>query len=265
MTESRTIHFPTPHKVGIIVNRPNRFILEVEVEGKLEKCHCPTTGKIAGGMALAGLPCLVSGPYDLTKRTTAYTVEAISPLHLGEVGQQWVGINQTAINRQVGEALEKGWLAPMVPEALPGSIKREQRLGSSRIDFLIGDSTWLEVKMPITYIDSPGAPAALTSKKTPKPMGVSRMEKQMGDLTAALLEGKRAIILATYGYTMPHGLAPQATRGSNFKPLPALARALEAGLERWQLNWSYHPDRMEMVDLFRPDSRTPKDEEQING
>ncbi|MEI6850117.1 MAG: DNA/RNA nuclease SfsA, partial [archaeon] len=38
--------FKEPLKEGVIKSRPNRFIMLVLIDGKLEKCHCPSTGRI---------------------------------------------------------------------------------------------------------------------------------------------------------------------------------------------------------------------------
>jgi sugar fermentation stimulation protein A len=61
---------------GIIRKRPNRFIMEVEIAGKIELAHCPVTGKI-GSFDFKNTPCLLSKSNN-PKRKTKFTVEAIS-------------------------------------------------------------------------------------------------------------------------------------------------------------------------------------------
>lgn len=40
--------FQNPLRYGIIRARPNRFIMNVEVDGNVVEAHCPATGRIGG-------------------------------------------------------------------------------------------------------------------------------------------------------------------------------------------------------------------------
>lgn len=51
--------FETALIESLIRRRRNRFIMEVEVDGILCDCHCPTTGSI-GNLVLRDIPCLLS-------------------------------------------------------------------------------------------------------------------------------------------------------------------------------------------------------------
>lgn len=69
--------FTSPLIQARILRRPNRFLMDVELEdGSTAVAHCPSTGSI-GGISLDGLPCLLSGPHDLAHRRTEYTVDAL--------------------------------------------------------------------------------------------------------------------------------------------------------------------------------------------
>lgn len=85
--------FKNPLIEGIIKKRPNRFIMLVEVDNDLYKCHCPCTGQI-GDLVFDTIPCLLSKA-DNPKRSIAYAVEAISV----DYGISYIGINQNAANR----------------------------------------------------------------------------------------------------------------------------------------------------------------------
>jgi len=61
---------------GIIVDRPNRFIMEIMIDGKRQKAHCPSTGRI-GNFDFKNTPCLVSESDNKTRKTK-FTVEAVS-------------------------------------------------------------------------------------------------------------------------------------------------------------------------------------------
>jgi sugar fermentation stimulation protein A len=65
-----------PLREGLIHRRRNRFILDVEVNGIMCDCHCPTTGRI-GNIVLRDIPCLISKSNDIARKTL-YTVEVIS-------------------------------------------------------------------------------------------------------------------------------------------------------------------------------------------
>jgi sugar fermentation stimulation protein A len=121
----------------------------VKAEGRTIRCHCPTTGRL-GDLQLKGLPCLYSTS-DNPKRKTAHTVEAISTLGTGDA---WVGINQNAANRYFEFFLRKGALSNLAN----GDVKREVKLGKSRIDFQVRDA-YVEVKTPLIVL-----PAAAMSK-----------------------------------------------------------------------------------------------------
>ena len=74
--KNNAVIFETALLEGLIRRRRNRFIMEVEVDGILCDCHCPTTGSI-GNLILRDIPCLLSRSNDITRKTR-YTVEAIS-------------------------------------------------------------------------------------------------------------------------------------------------------------------------------------------
>ena len=72
----KTFMFPEPLKEGVIVSRPNRFIMMVQSDSNTIRCHCPTTGRL-GDVSLSGLHYLFSDAHS-KGRKTAHTVEAIS-------------------------------------------------------------------------------------------------------------------------------------------------------------------------------------------
>jgi len=146
---SKTIHmmaYQFKHELieGIIISRKNRFIIQANINGKEELCHCPSTGRI-GGLVLNGMPCLLSESEN-PERKTKYTVEAISCPHGNGIMTEWIGINQNQVNRYVEFFLRSGQL-PEITQPF-SEIKREVKFGKSRIDFKIGND-YLELKMPL--------------------------------------------------------------------------------------------------------------------
>jgi|GEM_PF-3522916 len=62
--------------------------MEVEVDGTVLDCHCPTTGRI-GDIVFRDIPCLLSRSKDTTRKTL-YTVEAISLDLPSENHKSWI-------------------------------------------------------------------------------------------------------------------------------------------------------------------------------
>mmetsp|Transcript_8717 Transcript_8717/g.9953 ORF Transcript_8717/g.9953 Transcript_8717/m.9953 type:complete len:380 (+) Transcript_8717:141-1280(+) len=209
--------FDKPLKKGLILSRPNRFVMQVLVDGKVERCHCPVTGSIANinfkkinGITSDGevastenaIPCLLSKNSSKSAKT-AYTVEAIS-LQLSstcaypstnqkEKEIPWIGINQVRANRFIEHFLRAGAFSELLQhESLKPLIEREKTLfGSSRIDFCVDQSHYIEVKCPVNWMSpEPGHPLHEPSKKISTLS--DRLIKHHEDLRDFLL-GKRKL------------------------------------------------------------------------
>ena len=229
--------FPEPLEEGVILSRPNRFIMIVRAGSKTLRCHCPTTGRL-GDLRLSGLPCLYSTAKSKTRKT-GYTVEAIST---SPGRRSWVGINQTAANRYFEFFLRGGHLQRLAK----GEVQREVRLGQSRIDFLVGN-TYVEVKTPlITLPAGRGAPRVRRSKFD----SFDRLIRHMEELRGSLSQGKKAKIVLCYLYDAKP-FRPPPPDGSNSKILQAAREAEEAGVERWQVNLRVTKEGVSLVRYFR--------------
>ena len=101
-------------KEAAIIKRNSQFTMNVLIDGREEKCHCPATTRI-GDVDVAGLHCLVSGSSD-PKRKLKYTVEAISMDDPDEADKNWVGINLILSNRIVEFLLNTHQLDSMVSD-----------------------------------------------------------------------------------------------------------------------------------------------------
>ncbi len=139
-----TMYFPEPLTQAAIVRRRNWFVIDVDLDGAAVGCHCPATGRI-GTLVLDGLRCLLSASHN-TARAPPCTVEAISVDPPGTRTPAWIGINQNAANRFVEKALTHQMLPAMVTA---GTLRREQVLGGSRLDFLVNGHIYIEVKTPL--------------------------------------------------------------------------------------------------------------------
>ena len=128
---------------GIFVDRPNRFIAHVEVNGAVETVHVKNTGR-CGELLLPGTAVRLEVS-DNPKRKTKYDLVAVHKQGLG-----WINMDSQAPNKVVGE-----WLAKQGYDY----IKPEFTYGKSRIDFYMekGEQKYLmEVKGCTLEVDGIG-------------------------------------------------------------------------------------------------------------
>lgn len=123
---------------GIFLERPNRYLAHVEIDGKQVSAHVPDPGRLPGLMIPQRRVRLIHNPG--AKRKTDYT------LALVKHGRIWVSVYPVFANRLVGDALAQGTLT-----GLSGynSYSSEVKVGHSRFDFQLSFSEgpmWLEVK-----------------------------------------------------------------------------------------------------------------------
>lgn len=229
--------FSDPLQEGRIVSRPNRFVMMVRAGGKTMRCHCPTTGRI-GDLKLEGLPCLYSTSEN-PQRKTAHTVEAVST---SPSVRRWVGINQTAANRYFEFFLKSGSL----PKLASGEVRREVKLGKSRIDFLVGNS-YVEVKTPLIML--PAGPGAATVRRS-RFDSFDRLIKHMGELKGSLADGRRAKLVLCFLYDAKP-FKPPPPDGTNSRILAAAKSAEEAGVERWQVNMRVTASGVTLIRYFK--------------
>jgi sugar fermentation stimulation protein A len=243
MTDER-YRFPSKLIEGLILSRPNRFIMQVRIGKQIYRCHCPVTGRISH-LKFVNIPCLLSRATN-PERSTPYTVEAYSLDPIGRKNKRWIGINQNKANDYVAYFLEKGKLGKMLGPVT--SLEREVQLGHSRIDFLVNDRIYLEVKTPVNVIPCDGhaqcvvKPAPLTS--------FDRMIRHFGDISKSIAKGKRAIILLCNIYPAKPFVVPKTT-GREVLIKKAARKARDRGMENWQINLQLTPDGVTFLDCFQ--------------
>ena len=128
---------------GIFVDRPNRFIAHVEVNGAVETVHVKNTGRCRE-LLLPGTAVRLEVS-DNPKRKTKYDLVAVHKQGLG-----WVNMDSQAPNKVVGE-----WLSKQEFDL----VRPEFAYGKSRIDFYMekGEQKYLlEVKGCTLEVDGIG-------------------------------------------------------------------------------------------------------------
>lgn len=128
---------------GKFIERPNRFIAMVDVNGCMEKAHVKNTGRCRELLVPGAQIYLEDFKGRMGKRKLRYSLIGVKK------GDIPVNMDSQAPNQVVKEALLRGTLD------LPGMeritvVKGEQRYGNSRLDFYVEDESgrkgFIEVK-----------------------------------------------------------------------------------------------------------------------
>jgi len=235
--------FEKPLIKAKIKARVNRFIFIVELNGQEVEAHCPSGGTIAGisRKDFKDIECLMSDHGDDTGRRTRYTVEAISL----DDGTTYAGINQTKSNRYVEYFLQDDAVKNILQ--IKEEVKREKKLGNSRIDFKAGDY-YIEVKTMVADYYCKASPrlAALMRGQHPS---IERMQKHVRTLTNEIKSNNsRAAIITVFQYNAPTFNPPiEDPVYAEFVEDLKLAKA--AGLRQYQMNIRITETYAELISL----------------
>ena len=193
---------------GTFLERPNRFIAYVEIDGRKETVHVKNTGRCRE-LFYPGARVYVQEAEN-PERKTRWDLIAV------EKGDQIVNVDSQIPNHVVKEWIEKGKLFSNVK-----LIRPETTYGSSRFDLYVetreGRRIFLEVKGVTLEEDGvarfPDAPS-------------ERAVKHVKELTAAVAEGYEAYVFFVIQMKQVRFLTP------NEKTHPAFAQALKEAREK---------------------------------
>lgn len=192
---------------GRFIDRPNRFIAHVEVNGQVETVHVKNTGRLKE-LLLPGA-CVVLEVSDNPKRKTAFDLVSVKKEPLG-----WVNIDSQAANKIAREWLDRQGF---------DLIRPEYRYGDSRVDFYMerdGERYLMEVKGCTLEIDGIGYfPDAPTER------GI----KHLNELARAASEGYHAAIAFVIQMNGIKKVLPNMTTHPAFGE--ALAKAVACGVK----------------------------------
>jgi len=125
---------------GRFVKRPNRFVAQVELDGREETVHVKNTGRCKE-LFLPGVPVILAGS-DNPARKTRYDLVTVYKASIG-----WINIDSQAPNKVFGEWLRSGACGDFFPDIT--YIKPEYTFGRSRLDYYIeyaGKKALVEIK-----------------------------------------------------------------------------------------------------------------------
>ena len=201
--------------------RPNRFIAEVELEGRRETVHVKNTGRCRE-LLVPGTRCYLSDAGH-PARKTRYDLIAV------EKGKLLINMDSQIVNDVAEEFLKRGTL--FSPNAL---IRREKVFGASRFDFYIEDGEkkcFLEVK-GVTLekegvVSFPDAPTA-------------RGARHLNELVSAVEQGFEGCLLFIVQMAEARLFRPNDATDPEFGQ--ALRRAARAGVRIMALTCRVTPD-----------------------
>ena len=210
---------------AIFVDRPNRFIAHVELNGRLEVCHVKNTGRCRE-LLIPGCRVYVQHQPSPTRKT-AYDLIAV------EKGKRLLNMDANAPNRIFGEYVRagrflRGWSV----------IRPETTHGDSRFDFYLespGHRLFAEVK-GVTLEDD----GVMRFPDAPTERGVKHLE----GLARCVQEGYEAWAVFVIQTENVRWMEPNRRTHPAFAD--ALRQAAQAGVHLLALDCHTEPDRLEI-------------------
>ncbi len=244
--------FDTSLVEGLILKRPNRFLMDVLINNKIIKCHCPSTGRI-GGIVFDKIPCLLSKCDEYSKRKTSYTVEAISLNKPEDKKKYWIGINQVKANRYIEYFLKTNQLNKIVKCDENTEILREKFIGKSKLDFLVKNS-YIEVKTPLVQLQL--KKYYFTNKNVKMNNFIDfnstdRFLKHIKELSNSLSTNNKAHLITLFIFDAKKFDPPHSEKYEYI--FDAVSKAEKSGVKMWQVNLFFNEYGIELKSYYKMD------------
>lgn len=210
---------------GRFLSRPNRFIANVEIDGKVCVCHVKNTGRCKE--LLTEGAAVILDVSDNPARKTAYDLVAVYK------GDLLINMDSQAPNRVVGEWISAGGFDGVT------YVKPECRYGGSRFDFYVeakGQKIFAEVK-GVTLEDD----GVVMFPDAPTERGV----KHLRELCDAAEKGYGAYVFFVVQIERCKYFTPNAKTHPEFAK--ALCAAKEKGVVIRALNCRVTEDTLEII------------------
>ncbi|MBQ8780067.1 MAG: DNA/RNA nuclease SfsA [Oscillospiraceae bacterium] len=192
---------------GTFISRPNRFIAEVEINGRTEICHVKNTGRCRE-LLVKGVTVILEESLN-PARKTKYDLIAVYK------GERLVNIDSQVPNKCAAEA---------VPQLFEGVklVKPEFKFGSSRIDFYI-ETEEKKILMEVKGVTLENN-GVVSFPDAPTERGV----KHLHELSEAVSQGYEACVLFVVQLEGAERFEPN--RATNPEFAEALAQAEKCGV-----------------------------------
>ncbi len=214
-------------KKGIFIDRPNRFVAHVIVDGKEETVHVKNTGRCRE-LLIKGAKVILEESGN-PKRKTKYSIIAVYK------GKILINMDSQAPNSAAYEAVKNGVIKEI---GVPDYVKREAAYSKSRFDIYFekdGKKGFIEVKGVTLEKDSmtyfPDAPT-------------QRGARHLEELIKAKGEGYEAYVLFVIQIKGVIGFSPNYETDLRFAQ--TLKRAQENGVNIIAYDCNVYEDKMEL-------------------
>lgn len=197
---------------GIFINRPNRFIAEVDLAGRLVRAHVANTGRMAE-ILTPGKTCylrLATNP----NRKTKYDLISID--HGGIVVNLDSQIPNKIVEMAFGQGLISGYEDPV-------GIKREVQVGDSRLDILV------QTRTGQVYVEVKGVDLVYGTKASFPDAPTTRGVKHLRTLMDLVKEGHQAMNIYLLARDDAEDFRPNMVRDPAYAQ--AFYEAMEAGVQ----------------------------------
>jgi len=172
---------------GIFKNRPNRFIAEVEVDGKLEIAHVPNTGRCKELLVEDTVVWLK--PADNPNRKTKYS------LHFVENKGVLVSLYSQQANSIVYDAIVSGKIKELSDYS---HHQREKTVDNSRIDIYLAneedDCCGMSFLVEPCYVEVKGVTLIVDGEARFPDAPTERGAKHLKELIKLKKEGNRCVV-----------------------------------------------------------------------
>ncbi len=163
-------------KKGIFIERPNRFIAHVEIDGVAEVCHVKNTGRCKE-LLLPGASVYVQKSDNPNRKTGFDLISVIK-------GSRHINMDSQVPNKVVWEWLEKGNLLKDIT-----IVKPEAKYKNSRFDF------YVETKKDKIFIEVKGVTLEENNVVLFPDAPTERGVRHINELIESLREGYKAYVI----------------------------------------------------------------------
>lgn len=215
-------------KMGTFISRPNRFIANIEIGGKIEVCHVKNTGRCKE-LLVPGATVFVQKS-DKAERKTKFDLISVYK------GDLLINMDSQAPNKVAGE-----WLGSYFENA--SLIKSEVKYENSRFDFYVeAEERKIFIEVKGVTLEEDGV---LMFPDAPTKRGV----KHINELCKCVKNGYEAYILFVVQMERAEYFTPNRNTHPQFAD--ALKEAQQAGVKIICVSCKVERDLLEIKDFVK--------------